>query len=53
MKARKKAKRSTKQKDLAASTGRARAVKGGARTRTISLSPPSPPAGPIPVPYPN
>ena len=49
----KKSKRSAKQKDLAAPTRRARTVKGGARTRTVTLSPPSPPAGPIPIPYPN
>jgi hypothetical protein len=29
-----------------------KSVKGGA-SRPLSLSPPSPPSGPVPIPYPN
>jgi hypothetical protein len=51
----KKKQRSRKAKDLAVTRGRARRVKGGAVSKTggSQLSPPSPPAGPIPIPYPN
>jgi len=52
MKAKKKSRGSAKVKDLALTTRRARSVKGGALAIT-RLSPPSPPAGPVPIPYPN
>jgi hypothetical protein len=44
-----------KPKDLAVTRAGARRVKGGA-VRTVTrpaLSPPSPPSGPVPIPYPN
>ena len=48
-------KRSRKPKDLAVARGGARRVRGGAITKTGApkLSPPSPPSGPLPIPYPN
>jgi hypothetical protein len=45
-------KRPRKPKDLALSRNRARRVKGGA-VRKATLTAPSPPSGPVPIPYPN
>ena len=47
--------RSRKPKDLTVTRGGARRVKGGAvgKTGAPNLSPPSPPSGPVPIPYPN
>ena len=53
MKAKRKRGRSAKGKDLTAPARRTRSVTGGALSKTVKLSPPSPPAGPIPIPYPN
>ena len=44
--------RPRKAKDLAVTRGGARRVQGGA-IRKAELSPPSPPSGPVPIPYPN
>jgi hypothetical protein len=43
---------SRKPKDLAVTRRQARRVKGGAIRKT-AVSPPSPPSGPLPIPYPN
>ena len=53
MKTKKKGRGSAKGKDLTAPARRARTVTGGALGKTVKLSPPSPPAGPVPIPYPN
>ena len=52
MKAKKKSRKRAAAKDLAPARRRARDVRGGAISIT-RLSPPSPPAGPVPIPYPN
>jgi hypothetical protein len=48
-------KRPRKPKDLTVTRRGARRVKGGAIRKPggLELSPPSPPSGPIPIPYPN
>ena len=50
----KRRKGSRKAKDLTITRGPARRVKGGAIPKTGGprLSPPSPPSGPVPIPYP-
>lgn len=48
-------KRPRKPKDLAVTRGGARRVKGGAVRKPGGprLTPPAPPSGPVPIPYPN
>jgi hypothetical protein len=51
----KRKKRPRKPKDLTVARRGARRVTGGAVRKTggVALSPPSPPSGPVPIPYPN